>query len=157
MTAWEKRALEQAKRAQGRTGEAYLTDAVGEGLAAVAYAALQGASTAQRPRVWLDTHGASHGTWVRSESITAARVRETDDGGSGRFALEVFVPGLTTSDQWLSVATGASEWFELNAAEQLLTLLEETARSDDDEPSSVFITIHGEASDKQTLAVDRNY
>ncbi|MFH8467403.1 hypothetical protein [Streptomyces sp. NPDC017991] len=87
----------------------------------------------------------------------SARVRETDDNGDGKFVLEVFVPGLPTGDRWLTVATGASEWFELNAAEQLLTLLEETARSEDDEPPAVFVTIHGEAGDKDGLALDRNY
>ncbi|AZM54020.1 hypothetical protein DMA15_16765 [Streptomyces sp. WAC 01529] len=87
----------------------------------------------------------------------SARVREADDNAGGQFVLEVFVLGLPTADGWLTVATGASEWFELNAAEQLLTLLEETARSDDDEPPAVFVTIHGETDDKHGLAVDRNY
>ncbi|MFF4311691.1 hypothetical protein [Streptomyces sp. NPDC001507] len=157
MSAWEKKAAEQAKRAASRTGEALLTDAVGEGLAAVTYAVLQGAFTAQRPRVWLDTRCSAANTWIRGEDIVSARVREGDDNADGQFVLEVFVPGLPTADEWLTVATGRSEWFELNAAEQLLTLLEETARSEDDEPPAVFLTIHGETNDKQGLAVDRNY
>jgi hypothetical protein len=154
--AWEKKAGALARRAEGRTGDGQLTDAVGEGLAAVAYAVLRGGFTAQRPRVWLDTRS-SAGAWVRGEDIVSARVRDAEDNGGGRFVLEVFVPGLPTVDRWLTVATGASEWFELNAAEQLLTLLEETARSEDDEPAAVFVTITGEADDKQGLAVDRNY
>ncbi|MER5542116.1 hypothetical protein ABT072_06490 [Streptomyces sp. NPDC002589] len=157
MMVWEKKAEAQANRAENRTGEGQLTDAVGEGLAAVTYAVLQGAFTAQRQRVWLDTRCPSVGTWVRGEDIVSARVREADNDGDGRFVLEVFVPGLATSDQWLTVATGTSEWFELNAAEQLLTLLEETARSQDDEPPAVFVTIHGEVDGKDSLSVDRNY
>ncbi|MER5199414.1 hypothetical protein ACWD3J_18535 [Streptomyces sp. NPDC002755] len=157
MSTWEKKAAAQAKRAENRTGEGQLTDAVGEGLAAVTYAVLQGAFTAQRPRVWLDTRCSAASTWVRGEDIVSARVREADDNADGQFVLEVFVPGLSTAARWLTVATGTSEWFELNAAEQLLTLLEETARSEDDEPPAVFVTIHGETSDKHGLAVDRNY
>ncbi|MCX4575892.1 hypothetical protein OHB41_22405 [Streptomyces sp. NBC_01571] len=157
MSAWEKRAAEQAKRAASRTGETLLTDAVGEGLAAVTYAVLQGAFTAKRPRVWLDTRCSAASTWVRGEDIVGARVREVDDDADGQFVLEVFVPGLSTPDRWLTVAAGTSEWFELNAAERLLTLLEETARSEDDEPPAVFVTIHGETDDKRGLAVDRNY
>jgi hypothetical protein len=157
VSAWEQKAAAQAKRAENRTGDGQLTDAVGEGLAAVTYAVLRGAFLAQRPRVWLDTRGSSVSTWVRGEDIVSARVREADDDADGQFVLEVFVPGLCTADRWLTVATGTSEWFELNAAERLLTLLEETARSEDDEPPAVFVTIQGEANDKRDLAVDRNY
>ncbi|MEV5786951.1 hypothetical protein AB0L42_39080 [Streptomyces sp. NPDC052287] len=156
MMAWESKAEALAKRAQNRTGDGQLTDAVGEGLAAVAYAVLRGGFTAQRPRVWLDTRS-SAGAWVRGEDIVSARVRKADDNEGEGFILEVFVPGLPAGDRWLTVATGTTEWFELNAAEQLLTLLEETARSEDDEPPAVFLTIHGEGKDKQSFAVDRNY
>lgn len=47
----------------------------------------------------------------------SARVREADDTGGGRFVLEAYVPGLPSTDRCLIVATGTSEWFELNAAE----------------------------------------
>ncbi|MFJ3650757.1 hypothetical protein [Streptomyces murinus] len=157
MSEWEMKAAAQAKRAANRTGEAQLTDAVGEGLAAVTYAVLQGAFMTRRPRVWLYTRCSEGNTWVRGEDIVSARVRSTDSDAGEQFVLEVFVPGLPAADEWLTVAAGASEWFELDAAEQLLTLLEETARSEDDEPPAVFVTIHGETSDKQGLAVDRNY
>jgi hypothetical protein len=94
---------------------------------------------------------------VRNEDIVSARVRETADNGAGPYVLEVFVPGLATADRWLTVATGATEWFELNAAEQLLTLLAKTARGEGEEPPAVFVTITGQAEGKQSLAVDRNY
>ncbi|MGW3494017.1 hypothetical protein [Streptomyces sp. NPDC001020] len=157
MPAWGEKAAEQAKRAQNRTGDAYLTDAVGEGLAAVAYAVLETPADA-KPRVWLEARNPLTSMWVRATDIVSARVRETDgDQAEGHFVLEVFVPALCTPDRWLAVAPGASEWFELNAAERLLTFLEETARSEEDEPPAVFVQIHGEAGDKQELLVDRNY
>ncbi|MET8454843.1 hypothetical protein [Streptomyces parvulus] len=159
MSTWGEKAAEQAKRAQNRTGEANLTDAVGEGLAAVAYAVLQ-ASADAKPRVWLAARNRSTDMWLRVTDIVSARVRDdagNGQGGEERFVLEVFVPALSTPDRWLTVAVGASEWFELNAAEQLLLLLEETARSEEDEPAAVFIRIHGEEGKKQELAVDRNY
>lgn len=78
----------------------------------VTYAVLRGAFLAQRPRVWLDTRGSSVSTWVRGEDIVSARVRAADDDVDGQFVLEVFVPGLSTADRWLTVATGTSEWFD---------------------------------------------
>ncbi|MET7306541.1 hypothetical protein ABZS68_05260 [Streptomyces sp. NPDC005571] len=156
MFAWEKKAGALARRAENRTGDSQLTDAVGEGLAAVAYAVLRGGFGAARgPRVWLSTRSMT-GAWVRSEDIVSVHVREAADKGAG-FVLEVFIPGLATADRWLTVATGESQWFELNAAEALLTLLEDAARSEEDRLPAVFVTITGEADDKQGLTVDRNY
>ncbi|MFD7981229.1 hypothetical protein [Streptomyces sp. NPDC059071] len=155
MSAWEKKIRALARRAENRTGEAELTDAVGEGLAAVAHAVLR-TGFSQGPRVWLDTRTPST-TWVRREDVVSARVREEPQDGAAGFILEVFVPGLATAEKWLTVATGNSEWFELNAAEDLLTLLEKIARNEDEDLPSVFVSVHGEADGKLSLAWDRNY
>ncbi|MFD3530088.1 hypothetical protein [Streptomyces sp. NPDC058664] len=155
MLAWEKKVTALARKAENRTGDAHLTDAVGEGLAAVAYAVLR-RGVSQGPRVWLGTR-ASSGTWVRCEDIVSVRVREEQQDGNSEFALEVFVPGLASAEQWLIVATGKSEWFELNAAERLLMLLDEIARNEDEEAPTVFVSVHGEAADKGRLEWDRNY
>ncbi|MFD7980855.1 hypothetical protein [Streptomyces sp. NPDC059071] len=87
----------------------------------------------------------------------SARVRQESQDGVPGFVLEVFVPGLATAEQWLTVATGQSEWFELNAAERLLTLLEGVARSEDEDLPAVFVSVHGEAAGKSSLEWDRNY
>jgi hypothetical protein len=98
-------------------------------------------STAQ---VWLNTRAEGQpGVWVRSDEVVGARVRnlaprETDE----KFLLEVLAPSLSPS--WLAVANGASEWFELNAAERLLSLLAEITRDESEQAPAVFVSIHGE-------------
>ncbi|MCX4800598.1 hypothetical protein OG594_02735 [Streptomyces sp. NBC_01214] len=154
MFDWQKKASSLATRAENHTGEAHLTDAVGEGLAAVVYAALGAAK--QGPRVWLETH-APFDSLVPHESILSARVRKEAQEESPGFVLEVFVPGLATAEQWLTVATGASEWFELNAAERLVELLETVARTKGEELPAVCVSIYGEDADKRALSWDRSY
>lgn len=155
MLDWQKKASALARRAENRTGEGQLTDAVGEGLAAVVYAAL-GRAARQGPRVWLETR-APFGALVPREDILSARVRKEPQEESEGFVLEVFVPGLATAEQWLTVATGTSEWFELNAAERLLTLLETVARKEGEQLPAVFVSVYGEDADKTSLSWDRNY
>ena len=104
-------------------------------------------------QVWLDTRAEGQpGVWVRTDEVVGARVRnlaprETEEN----FLLEVLAP--TVSASWLAVAKGASEWFGLNAATQLLYLLAQAARDESEEAPAVFITIHGEKDD--SLAVGR--
>ncbi|MCX5074982.1 hypothetical protein OHA84_15880 [Streptomyces sp. NBC_00513] len=155
MFDWQKKASALARRAENRTGEGQLTDAVGEGLAAVAYAAL-GRVSRQGPRVWLETR-APFGALVPHADILSARVRKEPQEESLGFVLEVFVPGLATAEQWLTVATGTTEWFELNAAEQLVTLLETVARDESEELPAVCVSVYGEDEDKRSLSWDRSY
>ncbi|MET3988112.1 hypothetical protein [Streptomyces sp. PvR034] len=155
MLDWQKKASALARRAENRTGEGQLTDAVGEGLAAITYAAL-GRAAKRGPRIWLETH-APFGSLVPHDNILSARVRKETQGDSSGFVLEVFVPGLATAEQWLTVATGTSEWFEVNAAEKLLALLEEQARDEGEELPSVCVSVYGEESSQRALSWDRSY
>jgi hypothetical protein len=106
-------------------------------------------------QVWLGTRAEGQpGVWVRSDEVVGARVRnlaprETEE----KFLLEVLAPGV--SPNWLAVANGTSEWFELNAAERLLYLLAEITRDESEQAPAVFVTIHGEKDD--SLNVDRTF
>ncbi|MET8626604.1 hypothetical protein ABZW30_23075 [Kitasatospora sp. NPDC004669] len=144
-----------ARKADERTGENYVTEATGEGLAAVAHALLGSLPSRRSPQVWLSVRAdaAASRMQVRGDRITAARVR----GGDGEFTLEVFVDGFGPGGQWFVVTEGTGEWFELNADEALLTLLAETARGDEEDVPAVFLLVGAPADGKDELMVDRNY
>jgi hypothetical protein len=147
-----------AAKAKQRTGEEYATDAAGEGLAAVAYALLGSLPNRRSPQVWLEVNSADSEARmvVRADRIIGARVHAAAPEEE-RFFLEVFVPEMSDQSraQWLVVAEGRGEWFELNAAERLLLLLAETAR-DEDVPA-IILTVHGLVNGKDELSVDWGY
>ncbi|MGW7414297.1 hypothetical protein [Streptomyces sp. NPDC054863] len=152
----------QAARLAGRAanyqGQDALTDAAGEGLAAIAYAVLEAAG-ASRPQVWLEVSSRppAQSVLVRKDDIVGVRVRAKDsqDGGEEPFRLEVFVHRLEQLG-WLQVADGASEWFELGAAEELLRQLQDIASTEDgSEYPTVFVNVRGE--NDGSLDMDRSY
>ncbi|MFJ6770957.1 hypothetical protein ACIQOV_08315 [Kitasatospora sp. NPDC091257] len=144
-----------AKKASLRTGADLLTDAAGEGLAAVAHALLGSLPNRMGSQVWLEVRAGwptGQSMLVRGDRITAVQVREWD----GQFLLEVFVEGHGPGGQWLAAATGAGEWFELNAGEALLTLLAEIVRDEQENLPAVFLRVEGRVDDKHELLIDRN-
>ncbi|WP_030870559.1 hypothetical protein [Streptomyces sp. NRRL S-37] len=130
MTSAERirKAAELAQTAESRFGQDQITHTTGEGLAAIANALMALAGPPASPTVWLEVGTGTTSSWIRSDDIVGARVRQTA-GDEEQFLLEMFVRGLATPDEWLLVAQGSTEWFELNAAEELLTALESSPRT----------------------------
>ncbi len=151
-----KQAARLATKADSRTGTELITEAAGEGLAAIAHALLAGLPNQRNPQVWLQVAPLEDTMLVRADEVVAVRVRSDKDHS---FALEVFVPELSgpTRDAWLRVCNGTGEWFELNAADQLSILLAETACSDEPHTRAVVLNVSGPAEGKRDLSVDRNY
>jgi len=156
MNDHRKQAARLATRADSRAGSELITEAAGEGLAAIAHALLAGLPNQRSPQVWLQVAPLDDTVLVRADRIVAVRVRPDKDRS---FALEVFVPELSgpTRNTWLRVCDGTGEWFELNAADQLSILLAETACGDEPSTRAVVLNVSGPAEGKSGLSVDRNY
>ncbi|MFI5534207.1 hypothetical protein ACIA8O_37295 [Kitasatospora sp. NPDC051853] len=140
--------------AQGRTGSDSLTDAVGEGLAAIAHTLLGSLASQRGPQVWLEVSTGQTNVstmQIRTDRIVGTRVRAKADEQQ-QFVLEVLVPEVSEPGPWLAVAEGTGEWFELNASERLLNLIQEVTRDDEDPNAPVsVIRVFGQAKDKNEL------
>lgn len=139
--------------ANERSGEEYLTHAAGEGLAAIAHALLGSFPSRRSPQVWLEVQSDQSDvrtTQIRADQIVGARVRQAVSEEE-KYVLEVLAPDVTAPGRWLAVAEGTGDWFELNASQELLNLLEETARGDEPHSPVVVLRVFGQSEDKYEL------